>query len=160
MTRLSAALGTKFEANRQALLIRSFELGGHTFRVRIPLSGETDAIYKRIDAPKSDEIEATFKELTAGLRKFKGEKSDTVQFVDNDIIVSGRSMMEAAKNKVATEARVVEFMKLLVPEVEGASLDDLTYKDIDAEFPFAVQLTMVEKIAESISPGYKETRKN
>ena len=75
-------------------------------------------------------------------------------------MVDGRSMREAAKNKAITEARITEFFKLLVPELDGASLDDLTYKDIEDEFPMSVQLQIVEKIGEAISPTYKESRGN
>jgi hypothetical protein len=69
-------------------------------------------------------------------------------------------MREAAKNKAITEARITEFFKLLVPELEGASLDDLTYDDIEQEFPISVQMQIVEKIGEVISPSYREARGN
>jgi hypothetical protein len=49
---------------------------------------------------------------------------------------------------------------LLVPELEGASLDDLTYDDIEQEFPISVQMQIVEKIGEVISPSYREARGN
>jgi hypothetical protein len=69
-------------------------------------------------------------------------------------------MREASKNKAITEARITEFFKLLVPELEGASLEDLTYADIQDEFPISVQMQIVEKIGEVISPTYKEARGN
>jgi hypothetical protein len=47
-----------------------------------------------------------------------------------------------------------------VPELEGASLEDLTYADIQDEFPISVQMQIVEKIGEVISPTYKEARGN
>ena len=49
-------------------------------------------------------------------------------------------------------------VKLLVPE--AGNLDDITYEEIEAEWPMAVQLDMTEKIAEAIQPGYKDARKN
>lgn len=69
-------------------------------------------------------------------------------------------MREAAKNKAITEARITEFFKLLVPEVEGVTFEDLTYSDIEEEFPMSVQLQIVEKIGEVISPTYREARGN
>lgn len=158
MTTLSAALGEKFQAKKNDLLIRSFELGGHTFRVRIPLVAESDAMFKKISIPDQEILDSAFSALTDGLMRFKD--AEGLEFVGDDVVVSGRSMREAARNKVTTELRILEFMKLLVPEVPGATLDDLTYKEIEDEFPFSVQLSLVEKIAEAISPGYKETRKN
>ena len=59
-----------------------------------------------------------------------------------------------------TEQRILEMVKLLVPEVDGANMEDLTYEEINSEFPFPVQLELMKKIAEVISPGYEETRKN
>jgi hypothetical protein len=56
------------------------------------------------------------------------------------------------------ERKIVEYFKLLVP-VEG-TLEDLTYEEIEAEFPVQVQFEFLEKITEAIQPGYKEARKN
>ena len=52
--------------------------------------------------------------------------------------------------------RIVEYIKFLIPET--GSLEDLTYEDVESEFPLAVQLTLVDKINEVISPDYKEVR--
>jgi hypothetical protein len=160
MTRLSTAFGEKYQANKKNLLIRSFELGGHTFKVRIPLVAESDEIYKKVSEPDADTVEKIYVDITASLRKFEATQSDDFKFTDNDVLVDGRSMREAAKNKAITEARITEFFKLLVPELEGASLEDLTYKDIEDEFPISVQMQIVEKIGEVISPTYKEARGN
>lgn len=160
MTRLSTAFGEKYQANKKNLLIRSFELGGHTFKVRIPLVAESDEIYKKVSEPDADTVEKIYLDITASLRKFETTQSDDFKFTDNDVLVDGRSMREAAKNKAITEARITEFFKLLVPELEGASLEDLTYKDIEEEFPISVQMQIVEKIGEVISPTYKEARGN
>lgn len=160
MTRLSTAFGEKYQANKKNLLIRSFELGGHTFKVRIPLVAESDEIYKKVSEPDAETVEKIYVDITASLRKFQATQSDDFKFTDDDVLVDGRSMREAAKNKAITEARITEFFKLLVPELEGASLEDLTYKDIEEEFPISVQMKIVEKIGEVISPTYKEARGN
>jgi hypothetical protein len=160
MTRLSTAFGEKYQANKKNLLIRSFELGGHTFKVRIPLVAESDEIYKKVSEPDAKTVEKIYVDITASLRKFQATQSDDFKFTDDDVLVDGRSMREAAKNKAITEARITEFFKLLVPELEGASLEDLTYKDIEEEFPISVQMQIVEKIGEVISPTYKEARGN
>jgi hypothetical protein len=160
MTKFSSAFGDKYQANRKNLLIRSFELGGHTFKVRIPLVSESDAIYKKVSEPDDETIEKIYVNITATLRQFEATQTEDFKFIDNDILVDGRSMREAAKNKAITEARITEFFKLLIPELEGASLDDLTYQDIEDEFPFSVQMQIVDKIGEVISPTYKEARGN
>jgi hypothetical protein len=160
MTKFSSAFGEKYQANKNNMLIRSFELGGHTFKVRIPLVAESDAIYKRVSEPNEALINKIYDEITLPLKQFENNQTDDFKFVDNDILVDGRSMREAAKNKAITEARITEFFKLLVPELEGASLEDLTYQDIEEEFPLSVQMQIVEKIGEAISPTYKESRGN
>ena len=131
MTKFSSAFGDKYQANRKNLLIRSFELGGHTFKVRIRLVAESEEIYKKVSEPDDATVEKIYVEITASLRKFETTQTEDFKFTDNDILVEGRSMREAAKNKAITEARITEFFKLLVPELEVASLDDLTYDDIE-----------------------------
>jgi hypothetical protein len=160
MTKFSSAFGDKYQANKKNLLTRSFELGGHTFKVRIPLVAESDAIYKKVSEPNDELIEKTYIEITQPLRQFESNQTEEFKFTDDDILVEGRSMREAAKNKSITEARITEFFKLLVPEMEGASLEDLTYADIQDEFPISVQMQIVEKIGEVISPTYREARGN
>ena len=160
MTKFSSAFGEKYRTNKKNLLVRSFELGGHTFKVRIPLMAESDEIYTKVTNPNDETIEKIYQELTKPLMQFESNQTEEFKFVENDILVDGRSMREAAKNKAITEARITEFFKLLVPELEGASLEDLTYQDIEDEFPMSVQLQIVEKIGEAISPTYKESRGN
>ena len=160
MTKFSSAFGEKYQTNKKNLLIRSFDLGGHTFKVRIPLLAESDAIYKKVTNPDDATIDKIYEQLTKPLLQFENNQTDEFKFVEGDILVDGRSMREAAKNKAITEARITEFFKLLVPELEGASLEDLTYQDIEDEFPISVQMQIVEKIGEAISPTYKESRGN
>ena len=160
MTKFSSAFGDKYQTNRKNLLIRSFELGGHTFKVRIPLVAESDAIYKKVSEPDEETIEKVYQEIIKPLRQFENNQTEEFKFTDDDILVDGRSMREAAKNKAITEARITEFFKLLVPEMEGVTLEDLTYADIEEEFPISVQMQIVEKIGEVISPTYREARGN
>lgn len=160
MTKLGSAFGEKYQAKRKDLLTRTFVLNGHTFKVRIPLVAESDEIYKKVSSPDEETVEKIYQQITEPLRKFESNQTEEFKFVDNDVLVDGRSMREAAKNKAITEARITEFFKLLVPELEGITLDDLTYADIEEEFPIAVQMLIVEKIGEVISPTYREARGN
>jgi hypothetical protein len=160
MTKFASAFGEKYQANRKNLLTRSFELGGHTFKVRIPLVAESDAIYKKVSEPDEQAVNVIYDSITKPLLEFKDNQNDDFVFTDDDILVQGRSMREAAKNKAITEARITEFFKLLIPAMEGATLDDLTYQDIEDEFPISVQMQIVDKIGEVISPTYKEARGN
>lgn len=162
MTKLSKALGNKYQAKRTNIFTRTFELGGHTFKVRIPFVAEADKIYEKINSPDEKHIEKIYQTLAGPILKFKDtpEQGAEIEYQENDIVVNGRSMREAARNKAITENRVVEYIKLLIPEDPEMSLDDLTYEEVEAEFPWTVQIALIEKISEAISPGYKETRGN
>lgn len=144
--------------NQQVLRVRSFVLGGQNFKVRVPLASELDVINKRVSevdfAKKTEELIAPL------LEKKETLASDSIVYLDDDVIVDGRSVKDLAKMTAQTEQRILEMVKLLVPEIEGANMDELTYEGINSEFPFPVQLELMKKIAEVISPSYEETRKN
>ena len=155
MTRLSSALGTGAEFR-----IKKFELAGHNFRVRVPLVSESDAMHSRIIKPDSAAVEKIYLELTKSLEEFKTTENADLVFTENDVVVSGRSMREAATNKAMMEARIVEMVRLLQSDDPANNLDDITYAEIELEWPLSVQRALVEKIAEVISPIYKEIRGN
>lgn len=162
MTRFTEAFGKKYEDNKEKIFTRKFELGGHTFRVRVPYVHESDEIYKRIQEPSIEAVEKAYKVITDPLMAFKDnpENGETFLFTEDDVIVDGRSLKDTAKIKVQTEIKITEFFKLLIPEVADQSLADLTYEEIEAEFPMSVQMQMIDKIVEAISPTYKEARGN
>lgn len=163
MTKLSSAFGANYDKMRREILTRKFELGGFTFKVRIPLVAESDAIYTRITNPDEAKVESIYQLLVEPLERFRDspEAAESgFEFVEHDVLVQGKSLREAARNKALTEARIVEYIRLLVPEDPEATLSDITYEDIEAEWPLNVQLALCEKIGEVISPNYKETRGN
>lgn len=151
MTRLGAAF-----KNSQDLRVKTFELAGQLFRVRIPLTKEMTALEERVDQIDDEEAEKRYQKLVAGFDR--SVETEGVVFTDNDVLVDGRSTRDVVKVGLQFENRVVEFIKLLVP-VNG-TLDDLTYEEIDAEWPLSVQIDLIGKIADAIQPGYKEERKN
>lgn len=160
MTKLASLLGSQYESKRKGLFIRQFELGGYTFKVKVPTVAESDAIYQRIQNPKDEDVALIYDQIAKPLEQFRGQVTEEFTFLDNDILINGRSLRETAKIKVVTQTRISEFIKLLIPENENDSLADLTYAEIEAEFPMAVQMALMEKIAEAISPSYKESRGN
>ena len=152
MSKLGSALGKKYEENRLAVLTRSFELGGHTFKVKVPSVSEIEAIYNYAKNPDLEAVEKTYQTLTEDIRKVEG-----IEEKNNDIIIDGRSMKETATNKHVLQFRITAYIKFLIGE-NGETIDQITYEDIEAEFPLAIQLTLIEKINEVISPEYKEVR--
>ena len=152
MSKLGSALGKKYEENRLAILTRTFELGGHTFKVKVPSVQEIEAIFNYYKNPNEDEIEKAYQLLVKDLKNVEG-----IVEKDNDIVIEERSMRETAKNKHILQYRITEYIKFLVGE-NGETLNHITYEDVETEFPLAIQLTLVEKINEVISPEYKEVR--
>lgn len=154
MSKLGSALGKKYEENRLSVLTRSFELGDHTFKVRVPSVSEIEAIYNYFKTPNEEKVELEYQKM---LKEFDGLKEkEGVEIKDNDMVIDGRSMRETAKNKHILQHRIVEYIKFLIPET--GSLEDITYEDVEAEFPLSVQMTLVEKINEVISPEYKDIK--
>jgi hypothetical protein len=154
MSKLALALGKDYQEHRQYILTRKYELCGHTFKVKVPSVAQIESIYNYFKTPDDAVTESIYQDL---IKDIKDVESDTIQKKDDDIILEGRSMREAAKNKNVLQYRIVEYFKFLVGE-NNESLQDITYVDIEIEFPFAIQLNIVEKINEVISPDYKEIR--
>lgn len=160
MNNLATALGKKFVENKEQIRTRTFELGGHTFKVKVPLAVESDAIQQRLKEPDSETVEKYYNEITKPLiaNKDSLDADGGVEFAENDVVVHGRSMREAAKTKAITEARITEMFKLLVPEVDDFDMTSITYKDVEELFPLPIQLKVVEEISNVISFDYGKTK--
>jgi hypothetical protein len=134
---------------------KTFLMNGHTFKVNVPLSTELDKMLERIALTSPDTVKKRLTKMTTALTESPVEG---VEVKDDDVLVDGKSTKDVVVSVLQMENRITEYFKLLIPE-EG-TMDDITYEDIDAEFPLQVQLEIVEKITEAIQPGYKEARKN
>ena len=154
MSKLGSALGKKYEENRLSVLTRSFQLGDHTFKVRVPSVQEIEAIYNYFKNPNEEKIEEEYQLMIKAFENLKDQEG--VEVKDNDFIIEGRSIRETAKNKHILQHRIVQYIKFLIPET--GSLEDIIYEDVETEFPLTVQMTLVEKINEVISPDYKDIK--
>ncbi len=149
-------LSDNLKIDSNAIRIRTFTMGNQTLRVKVPLVSEMEAMTKKVnDAEWKYKYDEFANPL---LEKKETLESEKIQFFENDILVDGKSIKETAIIAAQTNARIVEMFKLLIP-VTG-DLTDLSYSDIESEFPFSVQLEIAKKIGEVISPGYEEIRKN
>lgn len=139
------------------LRTREFEMNGHTFKVRVPLATELELMFERINKPEDAKVETYYAELA---KPFQTENVDTeiVEVKDDDIIISGRSLREAAKAKAITEQRILEMVRLLIPAEDGFDMANVDYDMVQEAFPFAIQLELMENISKTISPDYKEHR--
>lgn len=154
MNQFANALGKDFLKHKDTVRTRTFTMGGHTFKVKVPLTVEFEAMQKRIAEIDEEKVEQYYKALVEPLKDGGGK----IEFTDNDTLVDGRSIREAAKNKVLMQSRITEMFKLLVPEEKGFDMGTITYDMIEELFPFPVQVQVIEKIGEVISPTYVETK--
>jgi hypothetical protein len=155
MSKLSAAFGKKYESALEQIRTKTFSIGNHEFKVRIPVTAEMTALQERIAKVDPEKLEARFNDMTKEIRK---SPVAGLEITENDVVIEGKSTRELANAVLMMENRVVEFIRLLVP-VNG-TLDDITYEEIEAEWPLSVQMEIVERINDCIQPGYKDTRKN
>jgi hypothetical protein len=154
-------LATAFGFNQDTIRTRSFEYGGHAFKVKVPLTAETDAMFERmkqVDQTLADQFYSDMANPFISNRE-KFENDDDVKFEDDDVIVKGYSLRETAKNKTLTQKRIVELFRLLVPLEKEFDMSSVDYAQIDEIFPFAIQMELADEIAKVISPNYTETRK-
>ena len=151
-------LSESLKINAENIRIRDFTLAGQKLRVRVPLSSEMDEINKKVES--ADWSHKRKEMIDPMLAKKEELASDKIVFEDDDVIFDGKSMKALAKATAQTEVRITEMIKLLVPVQEGTDMSETTYEEINAEFPFSIQLELMKKIIEVISPNYEETRKN
>lgn len=130
-----------------SLRIKSFDLAGHTFKVRIPVQKELDEMANKIEQIDPQAFQERFAKATKGL-----------DLVDGDAVIEGRSTKELVETAMKVENRITEMFRLLVP-ADGQT-NDLTYQDIEEELPFAVQLEIIKAIQEAIQPNFGDSRKN
>jgi len=150
MSKLNSAFG-----DSQSLRIKTFTLADHEFKVRVPLTKEMDFLQERITNLDDAKFQERYEKMAA---PFKKEAIDGVIVTEDDVTVDGRSIKALTRTVMTVENKVLEYIKLLMPA--NGSLEDITYEEIDAEWPTQVQMEILEKISEAIQPGYKDARKN
>lgn len=155
MNNLANALGKDFVKKKEAVRIRTFELGGHTFKVKVPLTAEFEVMQQRMKEIDEAKVEEYYKELVKDLEKHRKTPKEGVEFKENDILLDGRSMKEAARNKLIAEQRITELFKLIVPEQEGFDMNTITYPMIEELFPFPIQMQVIEEISRVVSVQYE-----
>jgi hypothetical protein len=160
MNQFAQALGTKFIEQKEAIRIRSFEFAGHTFKVKVPLTYEFELIQKDMDNVDENIINKYYQELSKELidNKDKAKEDLEIEYTDNDILIKGKSLRDASKNKALTEKRIITLFKFLVPEEKDFDMNTITYEMIEELFPFSIQMELISLIGDTISPNYKETR--
>jgi len=158
MNQFANALGKSF--NKDTLRIRSFDMGGHTFKVKVPLTAEYENMLEAVKIIDDNKVNQYYDDLSKEFinNKAEFEKQEDVVFTDNDILLKGTSLRETAKNKAILENRILSLIKLIMPEKEGFDMSTITYDMVEELFPFSVQIQLIEEISLVISPSYKTVR--
>jgi len=158
MNQFANALGKSF--NKDTLRIRSFDMGGHTFKVKVPLTAEYENMLEAVKIIDDNKVNQYYDYLSKEFinNKAEFEKQEDVVFTDNDILLKGTSLRETAKNKAILENRILSLIKLIMPEEEGFDMSTITYDMVEELFPFSVQIQLIEEISLVISPSYKTVR--
>jgi len=160
MNQLANAFGSKFAENKDSLRIKSFELNGHTFRVKVPLTAETDAMFERVKIIDEDKANQFYQEMSKEFieNRVKYENDPDIKYLEDDIEVKETSIKETSRNKVLTQNRITELVRLLVPENKEFDMASITYSDIEELFPFSIQMELIDQINNVISPNYSATK--
>ena len=95
MNKLEKALGSQFAKHKESVRTRSFTMGGHTFKVKVPLTKEFEDMQVRMEQTNDETLEAYYQDLIKDLKEGEG-----CQFIEDDVLVDGGSIREAAKNKL------------------------------------------------------------
>jgi hypothetical protein len=158
MNQLAQAFGKKFD--KDTLRIKSFEYNGHTFKVKIPLTSEYESILENANVADEALVEKYYQELIKDFKTNKDKLTEDmgVVFTKDDVIVQDKSMKEASRNKVLTQNRILALIKLLVPEEKGFDMSTISYEMVEELFPFTVHLELIDLIANTITPTYKEQK--
>ena len=160
MNQFANALGKKFAENKDAIRVRSFELGGHTFNIKVPLTSEYETMLERIKIVDEDKVAEYYANLSKEFIEKKEEfsKEEDIVYLENDSLLKGTSLQTTARNKVITENRITELFKMIVPEEVGFDMQTIDYSMIEELFPFPVHIQLIDEINSVISPTYKATK--
>ena len=153
MNKLEKALGSQFVKHKESVRTRSFTMGGHTFKVKVPLTKEFEEMQVRMELIDDEIIDIYYQDLIKDL-----EESENCHITEDDVLVDGNSMKAAATNKRILEQRITELFRLLVPEEADFDMANITYPMIDELFPLPIQLQVIKNISETVSPGYEEVK--
>ena len=86
MTNFAQAFGNKF--NQNAIRTRTFELNGHTFKVKVPLTHETEEMYEKVKQVDEEKAQKYYEKMSKEFNDNKEEylKQGDIEFTDDDII--------------------------------------------------------------------------
>jgi hypothetical protein len=150
----------KFGKSFQRQTHTDIEFAGHLLKVYLPTRKEMLRLEEKIKNPPDALISEEYEKLYATFQKlYKINQSVDAEFLDDDVIVEGRSLREAAKFKAQELMREIALVNLVGFE-EGDEMFALSYEDISDTFSEAQIKHLVNLIQKAVNPDYETTEKN
>ena len=165
-------LGSQYTAVKDKINLRTVHIKTDetefNLKVRIPLKQEFELINESIVATDEVKVEALYQKLSQSVKKTLddgGEEflktinkdKDFIIVKDNDIIIDGNSIRNAAVLSIMMESKVEQYFHLLVSET-GEPITE-SYEEIAKEFPEDVIKQIVNEIEKIIKPDYSSVKK-
>jgi len=169
----SKKLGSSYDKVKEQAKLKTIQinLGDVQFnlKVRIPLKKEMESITERINNPDKDKVDVIFKRLAEPIKKIVADSGDeflnavnsekqTIIINDDDVILDGSSVRQAATLTAMWEIKVEEYFHLLQSET-GEPVNE-SFEQISEELPDIAVKEILEVIENSIKPDYKTAKKN
>ena len=166
-------LGASYTQAQEQAKIKAIKLSvgeaEFTLRVRIPIKKEMEAITDSISNPEPDFIQAIYESLANPIKESAAEggddflkafnaESDRLVIKDDDVILDGTSLRNAALLTAMWQTKVESMFHLLQSET-GEPINE-SYEQITEEFPESVIRLIVDEIEQAIKPDYRSAKKN
>lgn len=150
----------KFGKSFQRQTHTDIDFAGHTLKVYLPTRKEMLGLEDKIKFPPDALIAEEYEKLHSTFHKlYKINQNINAEFKDDDIIVEGRSLREAAKFKAQDLMREIAYVNLVGFE-EGDEMFALSYEQISETFSEAQIKHLVGLIEKAVNPNYEATEKN
>jgi hypothetical protein len=154
--RLQDKFGSAFQRQKYA----DIDFAGHPLKVYLPTRKEILELEGKIKNPPDALLEQEYTKLVDTFEKiYKINQSIAVERKDDDIVVDGRSLKQAARFKAQDIMREIALINLVGFE-EGQELFALSYEDISESFSSAQIKHLTDLIEKAVNPDYEEVEKN
>jgi hypothetical protein len=136
------------------------DFAGHTLKVYLPTRKEMLGLEDKIKNPPDALVAEEYEKLHATFQKlYKINQNVNAEFKDDDIVVEGRSLREAARFKAQDVMREIAYVNLVGFE-EGDEMLALSYEQISETFSEAQIKHLVSLIEKAVNPDYEVIQKN
>jgi len=138
---------------------KTINFANQELQVYVPTRNEKKNLMDKLRKPTPELIEAEYQDLIKSLWEFASPTDDGIEVKDDDVVVNGSSMKNAARYKSIMKMREIAMISL-VGFKEGDDLFALSYEDISDTLSEVEIKELVKSIESVVNPDYEETKKN